>query len=423
MQTEIINIGDELLIGQVVNTNASWMSEQLDFAGFPVFRTTVIPDDPQCILDALSESGKRSDLILLTGGLGPTKDDLTKETLCNYFQTKLIFDPVTFQTIEQFFKARGFAITKVNRKQAEVPESCTIIPNSNGTAPGMWFEQEIAGSKEKHVFISMPGVPFEMKTMMINEVIPRLKKYFRPVAVLHHTLLTQGIGESFLSALLEEWETNLPADLHLAYLPQPGIVRLRLTGKSDNEHGLQKMMNEELEKLKYLVGDYLFGEGDDTLEAIIGNLLIESGKTLATAESCTGGYIAHLITSIPGCSAYYKGSIIAYSHEIKINELGVSKKTLLEQGAVSEDVVKQMAENVRNRLDSDYSVAVSGIAGPEGGTNDKPVGLIWIAITGPMGTLAKKYIFGDNRERNIRRAALQALNLLRKTINTNFLTC
>ena len=416
MQTEIINIGDELLIGQVINTNASWMSEQLNLAGYLVSRVSIIPDDPQHILDALKESEERSDLILLTGGLGPTKDDLTKETLCKYFNTRLIFDPMAFKAIEKLFNARGFPVTNINRKQAEIPENCIAIPNTNGTASGMWFEKGSADDGKKHIFISMPGVPFEMKTMMINEIIPRLNKYFKPIAVLHHTILTQGLGESFLSDMLENWETHLPANLHLAYLPQPGIVRLRLTGLGDNLSILQKQMNEELAKMKSLIKDYIFGEGTETLEEIVGNLLKDKGCTLATAESCTGGYIAYLITSIPGSSAYYKGSIIAYSNEIKTKELGVSEKVLQEQGAVSEAVVKEMAESIRNRFGSDYSIAISGIAGPDGGTKDKPVGLVWIAIAGPTGVQTNKFLFGDNRERNIRRAALQALNLLRKVI-------
>jgi len=419
MQTEIINIGDELLIGQVINTNASWMSEQMNLAGYPVQRVTVIGDDPSQILKALKEASERSELILITGGLGPTKDDLTKDVLCTYFHTRLIFDPVTFQTIGSFFNARGFKVTEVNRKQAEVPENCTVIPNSNGTAPGMWFEQETAGSGQKHIFMSMPGVPFEMKAMLINEVIPRLNKYFQPVAILHRTYLTQGIGESFLSDLLVDWETHLPENLHLAYLPPPGIVRLRLTGQSEDAAILQKQMDKEDRKLRPIIQDYLFGEGDDTLEGIVGVLLKESCKTVSTAESCTGGYIAHLITSVPGSSAYFKGSIIAYSNEIKTKELGVSEKLLQESGAVSEEVVKQMAENIRTRFGSDYSIAISGIAGPDGGSTEKPVGLVWIAIAGPSSVQTNKYIYGDNRERNIRRSAIQALNLLRKTILFN----
>jgi len=416
MQTEIINIGDELLIGQVINTNASWMAEQLNLAGFPVYRITVIPDDPQYILDALVESGRRSDLVLLTGGLGPTKDDLTKETLCKYFRTKLIFDPITFQTIENFFTQRGFPVTDVNKKQAEIPESCIRIPNSNGTAPGMWLEEESLDDGRKHVFVSMPGVPFEMKAMMINEIIPRIKQYFQPVNVLHHTILTQGLGESFLSDLLEDWETHLPANLHLAYLPQPGIVRIRLTGQSQNEALLQNQMDEEITKLRSLIKDYIFGEGEETMEGVVGKLLKEKHLTVATAESCTGGYIAHLLTSIPGSSEYFIGSVVAYSNDIKIKELGVKEETLMKYGAVSEEVVKQMALSIKDHFRTDYSIAVSGIAGPDGGTAEKPVGLVWIAIAGPSGANANKYFFGDNRERNIRRAALQALNLLRKTI-------
>jgi nicotinamide-nucleotide amidase len=416
MLTEIINIGDELLIGQVINTNASWMSEQMDLAGFPVHRITVIPDDSRQIMDALRESGKRSELVLLTGGLGPTRDDLTKDTLCRYFHTRLIFDPVIFQNIEKFFKARGFAVTDVNRKQAEIPENCVPIPNENGTASGMWFEEEKAGEGNKHVLISMPGVPFEMKAMLVNQIIPMLKSCFQTVTVLHRTILTQGIGESFLSDKLEGWENHLPEDLHLAYLPQPGIVRLRLTGQSQNETFLKKLMDEEVDKLRSLIPEYIFGEGDVTLEEVTGKLMRDKGLTLATAESCTGGYIAHLVTGIPGSSDYYKGSIIAYSNEIKTKELSVSEKTLLKHGAVSEEVVKEMAVNVRNRFGVDYSIGVSGIAGPGGGTKDKPVGLTWIAIAGPSGIHASKYLFGDSRERNIRRAALQALNLLRKAI-------
>ena len=416
MQTEIINIGDELLIGQVVNTNASWMAEQLDLAGFPVRRIIVVPDDPSQILESLREAEQHADLILITGGLGPTKDDLTKETLCRYFSTKLVFHASNFASIEKSFKARRWAVTDVNRRQAEVPENCIVIPNKNGTAPGMWFEKKGKDIEETTIFISMPGVPFELKAMITGEVIPRLKQRFNPTIVLHHTVLTQGMGESSLSDILEDWETHLPSWLHLAYLPQPGIVRLRLTGKGENEQELRDRMDKEVDRLRQLIPDYIFGEGDETLEAIVGNLLKKTGHTLATAESCTGGYIAHLVTSIPGSSSFYLGSIIAYANEIKISELGVSRQDLLNFGAVSEEIVRQMAGGIRQKFGSDYAISTSGIAGPDGGTAEKPVGLTWIAIAGPNGIQAYKYLFGDSRERNIRRTALQALNLLRKTI-------
>lgn len=416
MRTEIINIGDELLIGQVINTNASWMAEQLNLAGFPVHRISVIADDPVQIMAALDESAKRSDIVLLTGGLGPTRDDLTKDTLCKYFKTRLVFDPGTFETIERSFKKRGWSpVSPVNRKQAEIPENCMPLHNAHGTAPGMWFE-ESKGETTKHVLVSMPGVPFEMKAMMTNEVIPKLKTSFRPVSLLHHTLLIQGVGESVISDILEDWEKQLPSNFHLAYLPQPGIVRLRLTGQDNDKARLQSQMDNQIAGLSVLLKDYVFGEGDTTLEEVVGKLLKEKGSTLATAESCTGGYIAHLITTIPGSSAYFKGSVVAYSNEIKIQELNVRESILNAFGAVSEEVVREMAETIRKRFDTDYSIAVSGIAGPDGGTTDKPVGLTWIAIAGPAGVQSGKFMFGENRERNIRRAALQALNMLRKYI-------
>jgi nicotinamide-nucleotide amidase len=381
----------------------------------------MISDDPQQIMEALNLAGQQSDIILITGGLGPTKDDITKEVLCSFFNTRLVFHEETFRFIEEMFTSRGWKVTEINRKQAEVPEICTVLHNPNGTAPGMWFEKAAEGRNGKCIFVSMPGVPFEMKPMVINEVLPRLKASFRPLNILHRTILTQGVGESVLSEKLEVWETRLPENLHLAYLPQPGIVRLRLTGQSDDNNLLRKQMDEEAAKLKALIPDYIFGEGDDTLEAVLGRLLKENGLTVATAESCTGGYIAHLITSIPGSSAYYKGSVIAYSNEIKMKELGISETLLMAHGAVSQEVVTEMALNIRGKFDSSYSIAVSGIAGPDGGTGEKPVGTVWIAIAGPAGVKAHKYMFGDHRGRNIRRSALQAMNLLRKTILSDLL--
>jgi nicotinamide-nucleotide amidase len=416
MRTEIINIGDELLIGQVVNTNASWMSEKLNLAGFPVHQITTIADDQQQIIETVNEALQRAEIVLITGGLGPTRDDITKEALTHFFNTKLVFDQTTFQTIENYFKARGIIVSEVNRKQAEVPGNCTIIYNEYGTAPGMWFEYEVDGGQQNHILVSMPGVPFEMKAMLTNGVIPKLKKQFQPISILHHTILTQGIGESYLSDLLTDWESHLPQNLHLAYLPQPGIVRLRVTGQGDDEFLLNNLMTTEIEKLKQIISAYIFGENEDTLESIIGTLLREKEFTVSTAESCTAGYIAHLITSVAGSSLYYKGSIVAYSNEIKMMELGVNEATLNAYGAVSEEVAKEMATNIRTLFKTDYSISATGIAGPDGGTKDKPVGTVWVGIDGPSGVIAKKYYFGDNRERNIRRTSLQALNLLRKTI-------
>jgi nicotinamide-nucleotide amidase len=414
MKTEIINIGDELLIGQVVNTNASWMAERLNLEGFPVERITVIPDDMEPILAALHEAKYRSSVVLVTGGLGPTRDDKTKEVLCRFFNTNLVFSKEAFRDIENLFRIRGVRVSEINRKQAELPEKCIQIPNPNGTARGMWFTTN--KSKKRTDFIFMPGVPYEMKVMLADQVIPELKKQCGQAAIYHKTVLTQGIGESFLSEMIGEWENSLPDNLSLAYLPQPGIVRLRLTGKGDDRATVKNQVDEKVASLLSIIPEYFFGFDDDRLEAIIGDLLKKKSATLATAESCTGGYIAHLITSVPGSSKYYKGSIIAYSNEIKENELEVQHESLIKYGAVSEVVVKEMAEGMRRKFGTDYSIATSGIAGPDGGSTEKPVGTTWISIATPVKTVACHYLLGEERERNIRKTALQALNLLRKEL-------
>ena len=416
MKAEIINIGDELLIGQVVNTNASWMASEMDCAGFPVGRVTVLADNREEILNTLSAAENRSEIVLITGGLGPTKDDITKEALCHYFKTKLVFDQLSYENVVRIFSDRGFPVTELNRKQAEIPETAIPLLNKYGTAPGMWLERENPPGKGPTVFISLPGVPYEMKNLMRAEVIPRLKQRFLPRPTFHRTILTQGIGESFLADILEDWEKGLPPLMHLAYLPQPGIVRLRLTVSGAVENLLEGQVKEEVKKLYDLIPEYIYGEEEETLEAIIGRLLKERNCTLSTAESCTGGYIAHLITRIPGSSGYYKGSVIAYSNEIKRNELAVREESILAHGAVSEFVVSEMALGVQQKFGTDYAIATSGIAGPEGGTPDKPVGTIWISIATPTSHQAFHYLMGDDRERNIRKTALQALNLLRKAI-------
>jgi nicotinamide-nucleotide amidase len=418
MNIEIINIGDELLIGQVVNTNASWMARQLNLEGFKVHQFTIIGDSREQILEAFQEAAERCEVVLISGGIGPTKDDITKAALCEFFGSSLVFNEEAYKDVESLFSRRGYKVTGLNRQQACLPEDCTSIPNRNGTARGMWFEKHIpaAGRQGKTIFVSMPGVPFEMQAMMTDYVIPELVKRFHPGAIYHKTILTQGIGESFLASIIGEWENNLPPSVKLAYLPQPGIVRLRLSGTGDDKATVRSVVEKQAEQLSEIISEYIFGTDDDSLEAIIGKILRAKKQTLGTAESCTGGYIAHLITSIPGSSDYFKGSVIAYDNDVKEQILGVMPETILKFGAVSSEVVTEMAIGAQTCLSMDYVIAVSGIAGPGGGTNEKPVGTTWIAIATPDEVFSKQFLFGDNRDRNIRRAALQALNMLRKNL-------
>ena len=406
MNCEIITIGDELLIGQVIDTNSAWMAEQLNQIGIRVEQITSISDQREHILTTLKEASLRADVIFMTGGLGPTRDDITKNTLCEYFNTHLVFNEDAFDNIKRIFKTRGFRLTELNRAQAEVPENCTMLLNINGTAPGMWFE------KNGKIYISMPGVPFEMKALMTDNILPRLAHH-SPVSIMHRTILTQGVGESFLAAQIEAWETALPSSIKLAYLPQPGIVRLRLTASGTDKALLEQTLIEETNKLYALIPQYIFGEGEDTMELVVGNLLKAQNYSLATAESCTGGYIAHLITSIPGSSAYFKGSVVAYSNEIKEQILGVSPQTLEKNGAVSEETVFEMATGIIKQFKTDCAIAVSGIAGPDGGTEEKPVGTICVCVITPIATETRIFTFGDHRGRNIRRTAMAALDMLR----------
>jgi nicotinamide-nucleotide amidase len=415
MNVEIINIGDELLIGQVINTNAAWMAEQLNLSGFRVHQVTVISDDRGHILQALAEALQRAEIILISGGIGPTQDDITKHTLCDFFETRLVFNEDAYRDLEALFARRGYPVTELNRQQADMPECCTGIPNKLGTARGMWFEKERPGGG-RTIFVSMPGVPFEMKAMMSEYVIPKLKLAFSTPFIYHKTILTQGVGESFLAAQIESWENALPGNIKLAYLPQPGIVRLRLTAEGIQEEQLHQQVDLEVSKLQALIPDYIFGYDDETLELIVGRLLKEKHATLATAESCTGGLIAHLITGVPGSSAYFKGSVVAYANDVKENILGVSAESIEKHGAVSKQVVTEMAISLQAKFNVDYAIATSGIAGPDGGTPEKPVGTTWIAIAAPDEVFAARYLFGDSRERNIRRTALQALSLLRQKL-------
>jgi nicotinamide-nucleotide amidase len=409
---EIITIGDELLIGQVINTNASWMAQQLNLAGYDVRQVTSVSDQKSEIMRALEEASGRAEIILLTGGLGPTKDDITKDVLCNFFSTSLIVDEKVLGMIGSFFARKGLPLTAINRDQALVPKNALVVENQLGTAPGLAFE------KDGKLYIAMPGVPYEMKYIMETFVIPALLKRSGGMHILHRTILTQGIGESFLSEIIKDWEESLAPHIKLAYLPSPGIVRLRLSARGNDSELLEQLLALRIAELKSLIPQYIWGEGEDTLEIVAGRRLRQKGMTLATAESCTGGHIAHRITSVAGSSEYFKGSVVAYENEVKKSLLGVKDETLQSFGAVSKEVVEEMAVGVQKLLHADYAIAVSGIAGPGGGTAEKPVGTVWIAIAGPNGSMtSKKFLFGDDRQRNILRSTHAALGLLQGIIS------
>ena len=410
MFAEIITIGDEILIGQVIDTNSGWIAQELNLIGFRVKQITSVSDDKEHITEALKNAQQRADLIILTGGLGPTRDDKTKGVLCEFFNSPLYFNEDAFKNIERIFNARGLKITVENRKQAELPEACIPLINYEGTAFGMWFE------RNQKVIVSLPGVPYEMKHLMTSEVIPRLLKKFKTPSVINKTVITQGIGESVLAEAIEKWEDDLPEFIKLAYLPSPGSVKLRLSAAGENNSELSFIINQHLGSLKKLISHWIVGYDEDTLEKIIGQLLSSNNKSVSTAESCTGGYISQLITSVPGSSAYYTGSIIAYADSIKVKELGVEEKTIEKYGAVSQEVAEKMANSCRVKFQTDYSIGVTGIAGPTGGTAEKPVGTVWIAIATPDNTISKKFLFGQNRGRNIIETGLTALNMLRKEI-------
>jgi nicotinamide-nucleotide amidase len=411
MKAEIITIGDELLIGQVVDTNSAYIATKLNEAGIYVHQITSVSDNKEHIIEALGNAAQKADIILITGGLGPTNDDITKLTLCEYFKVGLRFDEEAYKDVEHMFKVRGREVTEVNRKQAELPENCVALRNKNGTAPGMWFD--VNGK----IYISMPGVPYEMKALMEDEVIPKLQNQFTLPVIVHRNVLTIGIGESFLAEKIAAWEASLANDkIKLAYLPSIGMVRLRLSTIGEDRSLLEKNVQRKINELQSLVGEFIFGYETDTLQEIVGKVLKERKQTIATAESCTGGYISHLITSIAGSSDYYVGSVITYSYEIKTLELNINADLLNTKGAVSQEVVEQMASEVKRKFKTDYSIAVSGIAGPSGGTPEKPVGTVWIAIATPQRVFSKRFQFANNRLRNIQMTANAALNLLRKDL-------
>ncbi|MFO7977841.1 MAG: competence/damage-inducible protein A [Bacteroidales bacterium] len=410
MNAEIISIGEELLIGQVINTNASWMAEQLNQAGISVTQITAIADNHEEILRLLNEAGRRCELILITGGLGPTRDDITKEVLCEFFDSRLVHSEQVIQDITGIFGRKGLELSESNRHQALVPDKATIIRNPNGTAPGLWFE------KDDRIFVAMPGVPYEMQHMITHEVIPRILKVPGHRHIVQKTILTHGIGESFLSDIIASWETDLPHQMQLAYLPSPGMVRIRLTAKGDDLHQLQQLVEQEAAKLQKLIPQYIWGYDRDTMQEVTGKILKERKQTICTAESCTGGYIAYHITSVPGSSEWYKGSIVAYSNEIKEKLLNVDPELISKHGAVSQQVVEAMAAEALKIFNTDYAISVSGIAGPDGGTPQKPVGTVWIGIASKERVHSRKFQFGDSRERNILRSVLAALGMLRNIL-------
>lgn len=410
---ELLTIGDEILYGQIVDTNAQWMSIELTKAGIQVIRKTSVGDREDEILTAFAEAEKRADIILITGGLGPTSDDLTKPCLAKYFDCALKLHSEALAEVTEFFKSRGRELTDVNRKQAELPGCCEKITNVMGTAPGMWFE------RNGKVFVSMPGVPHEMKRMMTDLIIPRLRQTFNPPTILHKMIRTVGIGESFLAEKIAGWEKSLPAHIRLAYLPSLGEVKLRLTATGSDRDTLVKETEALTEKLKPLAGEYIFGYDEDPLEVVIGNTLREKGLTLSVAESCTGGYLSHLITSIPGSSDYFLGGIIPYAYEIKMRQLGVKPETLEQFGAVSEPTIREMANLVRAKFNTDIGVATSGIAGPGGATPEKPVGTVWIAYSDKYQTITRRLQLSKDRTVNIRMASVAVLNLIRLSMPQN----
>lgn len=410
MKAQIITIGDELLIGQTIDTNSAWIGAELSMAGFDIQRKTSIHDNRSDILKALSEAAGKADVIIITGGLGPTSDDITKQTLCEFFGTKLVINREVLEMIEKMMLRRKIPMNENNRKQAEVPEACKVLKNRAGTAPGLWFE------KDKSIFISMPGVPYEMKTIMTDHVLPRLMKRFRSQAIIHKNIMTYGLPEARLAEMLNEFEAALPENIRLAYLPSFGVIKLRLTGTGKDREILKKQVEEQVRNLSSIIPDLIFSEKEDTFESVLGLLLLERKETMCTAESCTGGNIAHLITTIPGSSYYFKGSVVAYSNAVKEKLLGVDGKIIEEEGAVSEPVVRAMAEGARRLLNTDYALATSGIAGPEGGTDEKPVGTLWIAAASANGTYSEQYTYGGDRITNIMRFSNAAMNLLRKQI-------
>ena len=407
VNAEIIAIGDELLYGQIMDTNSHWISQELDAVGVRVVRKTTVGDNRTDILTAFEEASKRADLILITGGLGPTQDDLTKPLLAEYFGCEIVEVPEAVAAVSAYFTRRGREMTLLNTLQGHLPTCCTYVPNEVGTAPGMWFEQKGC------YWMSMPGVPHEMKKLVKDFVLPKLSQVFELPVIYHKLIKTAGIGESWLADLIKDWENALPAHIRLAYLPSLGHVKLRLTAFGTNKEQLQQEVAAQIELLLPQIGKYVYGYDEETLETALGKLLKNAGKTIALAESCSGGYVSHLITTVPGSSAYFQGAVVPYHNAFKERILGVKSETLSSHGAVSEATVAEMAEGVRALFNADYGLASSGIAGPDGGTPDKPVGTVWIGCAGPEGVETRKLQLTQDRMLNIQLTGVAVLNLFR----------
>ena len=406
MKATVITIGDEILIGQIVDTNSAWIGQTFSELGVKLQEIISVGDEAPQIVDALNRAKVNSQIVLMTGGLGPTKDDITKKTLVEYFNTELELNEEVWEKMKLIFEKRGPKVLEMNRSQAMIPKACTMLPNTRGTAQGMWFDREGV------VFISMPGVPHEMKYLMETQVIPRLKEKFSFPKIVHATIMTAGAGESVVANMLSDFENALPENIKLAYLPNLGTVKLRLTGRGNSEE-IKIEVERQKEKLKALVGNHFYTEGEGKLESVIGKMLLDRNETVSCAESCTGGYISHLFTTIPGSSKYFDGSVVSYSYDMKEKILGVSKAMLNQQGAVSEECVSQMLSGLLKATGTTYGIAVSGIAGPDGATPDKPVGTVWIAVGSKEKMVARKFQFFQSRMENIRVFSNAALNMLR----------
>ena len=406
-----ISIGDELLIGQVINTNAAWLGEHLSEAGFHLDSVLTIGDSERAILDAF-DACMDAELVLVTGGLGPTADDITKPTVCKFFDTELEFCQAAYDNVLSLFKRRGFQMSERNRSQAMLPKSCVYIPNTYGTAPCMWLE------KKGVVFVFMPGVPFEMKGIFTDELLPRIKARFHSVPYEKRVIMTTGIGESFLADRIKEWEEALPGFLSLAYLPQYGMVRLRLSGRHEDADLLHVTLDDQVKKLTQLIPEYIFSMQDQPIERTVFDLLNSKGMTFASAESCTGGNIAHVITLIPGSSDVFKGTAVTYATPMKTKVLGVPAELIEKHGVVSQQVVESMAKGVRNLMEADFGVATTGVAGPSGGTEENPIGTVWIGLASPSGVVSKRFNFGKDRENVINRATIAAYEMLRECVLT-----